>query len=82
MLEKNSTLQYLSISSLHKFNLRAVQLLQESLSANTGLKLVDLKRTTRPFLFSMDHGANILREEFHRPRLMFMHDSVFLQATH
>jgi hypothetical protein len=30
----------------------------------------------------MDHGANILREEFHRPRLMFMHDSVFLQATH
>lgn len=82
MLEKNSTLQYLSISSLHKFNLRAVQLLQESLSANTGLKLVDLKRTTRPFLFSMDHGANILREELHRPRLMFMHDSVFLQVVH
>jgi hypothetical protein len=82
MLEKNSTLQYLSISSLHKFNLRAVQLLQESLSVNTGLKLVDLKRTTRPFLFSMDHGANILREEMHRPRLMFMHDSVFLQAAH
>ena len=49
---------------------------------NTGLKLVDLKRTTRPFLFSMDHGANILREEMHRPRLMFMHDSVFLQAVH
>jgi hypothetical protein len=82
MLEKNSTLQYLSISSLHKFNLRAVQLLQESLSANTGLKLVDLKRTTRPFLFSMDHGANLLREEMHRPRIMFMHDSVFLQAVH
>ena len=81
MLEKNSTLQYLSISSLHKFNLRAVQLLQESLSANTGLKLVDLKRTTRPFLFSMDHGANLLREEMHRPRIMFMHDSVFLQAV-
>lgn len=27
MLEKNTTLHYLSISGLHKFNLRAVQLL-------------------------------------------------------
>ena len=63
MLEKNTTLNYLSISGLHKFNLRAVQLLQDSIALNIGLKLIDLKRTTRPFLFAMDHGANLLREE-------------------
>lgn len=78
MLEKNTTLNYLSISGLHKFNQRAIHSLQESLSLNSGLKLIDLKRTTRPFLFAMDHGANLLRLEGRRPKLIFLHESVFL----
>ena len=80
MLEKNTTLNYLSISGLHKFNQRAIHSLQESLSLNSGLKLIDLKRTTRPFLFAMDHGANLLRLEGRRPKLIFLHDSVFLSS--
>ena len=61
MLEKNNTLNYLSISGLHKFNHRAVHSLQESLTINSGIKLVDLKRTTRAFLFAMDHETNQMR---------------------
>jgi len=81
MLEKNSTLNYLSISGLHKFNHRAIHSLQESLSLNSGLKLLDLKRTTRPFLFAMDHGVNLLRLEGRRSKLIFLHDSIFLSSS-
>ncbi len=81
MLEKNSTLNYLSISGVHKFNQRAIHSLQESLSLNSGLKLIDLKRTTRPFLFAMDHGVNLMRLEGKRPKLIFLHDSVFLSSS-
>ncbi len=82
MLEKNSSLNYLTISSLHKFNQRAIHSLSESLAANTGLKLIDLKRTTRQFFFAMEHGVNTMREELKKSRLIVLRDSVFLTSAH
>jgi len=48
---------------------------------NTGIKLIDLKRTTRPFFFAMDHGANLLRDDHRKSRIIFLRDSVFLTSN-
>jgi hypothetical protein len=45
------------------------------------MKLIDLKRTTRAFFFAMDHGANLLREEHRKARIIFLKDSVFLTSN-
>jgi hypothetical protein len=62
MLERNTTLQYLTVSDLHKFNSRAVESLCESLATSTGVKLVDFKRTTKSFFKTVERGVNALRE--------------------
>jgi len=43
MLERNTTLKYLSLNDLHRFNERAVDSLVPSFAANQTLKMVDLK---------------------------------------
>eukprot|EP00347_Sterkiella_histriomuscorum_P024058 403332444 len=61
MLEKNSTLQYLSISDLYKFNQNAVQAIQDSLLINSSLKLLDLKKCTREFYEQLQEGVNTFK---------------------
>lgn len=78
LLERNTTLNYLSVSHLHKFNQRATESLQESLSTSTGIKLLDVKKTSRPFFFAMDQGVNMLRESVGKPRIIFLRDSTFV----
>ena len=43
MLERNTSLKYLSLNDLHRFNERAIESLAPSFSANQALKMVDLK---------------------------------------
>jgi hypothetical protein len=54
LFERNVTLHYLSISGLHRFNQRATLSLSESLGLSFGLKLLDLKKTTRAFAQLLD----------------------------
>ena len=49
MLERNINLQYLVMSGLHKLNSHAVDSICDSLILNRGLKLLDVKKTTRVF---------------------------------
>ena len=75
MLEKNTTLAYLSISDLYKFNEHAVQALQDSLILNTGLKLIDMKKSTKEFFFAMEQGVNMFKEE---KRIIFLREGKFV----
>ena len=49
------------------------------MNSSTGIKLVDLKKTTRQFYFAMDHGANMFRER--KPKIIFLKDPHFIVAT-
>lgn len=62
LIERNITLHYLSISGLHKFNQRAIDSLSECLVHSIGLKLIDVKKTTRQLFTSLDKNVNSLRE--------------------
>lgn len=53
MIERNINLQYLVISGLHKFNSHAIDSLCDSLILNAGLKLIDVKKTTKEFFNSL-----------------------------
>lgn len=75
MLERNTSLNYLTVSDLHKFNQRALDSLSESLATSTGIKLMDFKKTTRPFFQAMEDGVNLLRENVSKPRIIFLKDS-------
>jgi len=72
MLERNSTLQYFSISGIYKFNQHAILALIDSLCLNTGLKLIDLKKTSKEFLRSMEEGVNTFRHPDRK--IVFMHE--------
>ena len=80
-LERNTTLNYLSISGLHKFNRRAIESLTESIAMSGGIKLIDLKRTTKLFFNGIDFGVNALREQAHKPKVIFIKDSVYLSSS-
>ena len=58
MLEKNTTLKYLSLNDLHRFNERAVESLAPSFAANQSLKMVDLKQVTREFYEYLTAAVN------------------------
>ena len=75
MLERNTSLNYLTVSDLHKFNQRALDSLSESLATSTGIKLMDFKKTTRPFFQAMEDGVNLLRENVSKPHIIFLKDS-------
>ena len=75
MLERNTTLNYLTISDLHTFNSRAVDSLSESLATSTGVKLVDFKKTTKSFFTAMEKGVNQLREHVGKPNIIFLKES-------
>jgi len=81
MLERNTTLQYLTVSDLHKFNSRAIESLSESLATSTGVKLVDFKRTTKSFFKTIERGVNALREQVGKPSIVFLRDSQYIAAA-
>ena len=58
MLERNTTLKYLSLNDLHRFNERAVESLAPSFASNQALKMVDLKQVTREFYEYMTETVN------------------------
>ena len=58
MLERNSTLKYLSLNDLHRFNERAIESLIPSIAANQSLKMIDLKQVTREFYEYITEGVN------------------------
>jgi Ran GTPase-activating protein (RanGAP) involved in mRNA processing and transport len=62
LVERSASLHYLTINNLHKFNARAIDSLTESLAASPGIKLVNLKKTTRAFFFKLEAGVNNIRE--------------------
>jgi hypothetical protein len=78
LLEKNSTLQYMTITGLHKFNQRAVESLSRSLAASNGIKLIDFKKTTKQFYTAMDQGVNQMREQLKKPKIIFLKDETFI----
>ena len=63
MLERNSTLKYLSVNDLHRFNERAVESLAPSFASNQTLKMVDLKQVTREFYEYLTETVNGSRKE-------------------
>ena len=77
MLEKNSTLNYLSISGLYKFNEHAQASIADSLILNTGLKLVDFKKCTRLFFFAMNQGVNMYKGSH---KIVFLKENKFIAA--
>lgn len=63
MLERNSTLKYLSVNELHRFNARAVESLVPSFQSNQALKMVDLKQVTQEFFEYLAGAVNSCRRE-------------------
>ena len=77
MLERNTTLKYLSLNDLHRFNERAVDSLVPSFAVNQALKMVDLKQVTREFYESLVEGVNAAR----RQPIEFRCEDKFLAPT-
>lgn len=63
MIERNSTLKYLSLNDLHRFNPRAVESLVHSFQSNKALKMVDLKQVTQEFFEYLVEAVNEGRHE-------------------
>ena len=76
MLERNTSLKYLTISDLYKFNDRAVDSIIASLQQNTILKMLDLKSVTQYF-FEKIEMANHLRKD--SEKIQFRRDAKYLK---
>lgn len=81
MIEKNTTLKYLSLNDLHRFNERAVESLVPSFAANQSLKMVDLKQVTREFYEFISESVNERREDRREEPIDFRTNDRFLVAT-
>lgn len=82
MLEKNTTLKYLSLNDLYRFNERAVESLAPSFAANKSLKMVDLKQVTREFYEYLTRAVNGPgRRSAGLDPIEFKHDEQFLPAN-
>ncbi|CDW86621.1 UNKNOWN [Stylonychia lemnae] len=77
MIEKNSSLQYLSISDLYKFNRNAINTLVECLALNKSLKLVDLKKCTKSFYTKIIQEVNMCRGD--KP-IIFLKDDGYIRT--
>ena len=78
MLERNTTLKYLSLNDLHRFNERAVESLAPSFASNQALKMVDLKQVTREFYEYLTETVNGCRG---LNPIEFRRDEKFLAST-
>jgi len=74
MVEKNITLNFLSISGLSKLNKRAVESIEESLVLNRGLKLITMKKTDSQFIQEVETATNRRREQMQKPRIIFINE--------
>ena len=53
----------------------------ESLGTSTGIKLIDIKRTTRAFHLNVEQGVNRLREEAKKERIVFIHEPGYIKPS-
>ena len=60
---RNTTLKYLSVNDLHRFNDRAIESLVPSFASNQALKMVDLKQVTREFYEYLTDTVNGCRKD-------------------
>jgi Ran GTPase-activating protein (RanGAP) involved in mRNA processing and transport len=63
MLERNTTLKYLSVNDLHRFNERAIESLAASFASNQALKMVVFKQVTREFYEYLTETVNGYRKD-------------------
>jgi hypothetical protein len=81
MVEKNITLNFLSISGLSKLNKRAVESIEESLVLNRGLKLITMKKTDSQFIQEVETATNRRREQMQKPRIIFINEGGQTKVT-
>ena len=76
MIERNTSLKYLGISDLYKFNDRAVDSIIISLQQNQMLRMLDLKTVTQGFFHKIEM-ANQTRKD--SDKIEFRRDPKFLK---